>query len=412
MHDCCCESADVADSGLWYGIRHAPRGWRAAPDTGKPLVTSMSMPTDAVTRSLLLVEDDVATRLMISRHLRRSGYEVTAVDAAESIPEAASWDIVVSDVHLPGLNGLELASRLLAAHPTQPIVLITGDPDKALAREALSRGPVSYLVKPFELVELDAAVRQAADRLKTIARPEGIPAASVRGTEAYAGDPDPGEGPAAEFGESLAGRVPTAWLDYVDASSYAGPGHGRRVALLAERLAAALPADALELPAEQLEAAAAYHELGRLVTASAEPIDVAASCAGLLRDLGMPQALVCAVRHMHERWDGNGGPAGLAGWEIPTASLILSVADGVDHYIGAWRQAGATVPEAVDRGIGLVLSQQGTVFSPLLANALRLQRDVLQRLLHTPDAREPRDARDARDEGNSPRAALGLTSIA
>src|SRR5687768_11207007 len=126
----------------------------------------MSKNTQLKRWSVLLVEDEAGTRGVLAKHLGRVGLDVTAVEAAEDVPGARErlgrpFDVVVSDVHLPGMSGIELATMLLASFPGQPIVLITGDPDEALAREALSRGPVSYLLKPFQPFELEALMRSA-----------------------------------------------------------------------------------------------------------------------------------------------------------------------------------------------------------------------------------------------------------
>lgn len=112
-------------------------------------------------RTILLVEDDESTRSFIQRFLERDGYEVVGVDAAEEgIVEAAETipDVLIADIHLPGLNGIELASFLLAQDPSLPVILMTGDPDEDLARRALACGPVQYLLKPFEWFEMEAAV--------------------------------------------------------------------------------------------------------------------------------------------------------------------------------------------------------------------------------------------------------------
>lgn len=324
----------------------------------------MGSERDGPARRVLLVEDNVATRRMIDRHLRRSGFDVTAVESAEHIAgEGTDYDIVVSDVHLPGQNGIELAAQLLAARPSQQIILITGDPDEALARHALSRGPVSYLLKPFELFELDAAIRQAEQRLE-----HPVPSAGLAEVRAAGG------------AARREGWVPEGWLEYLDAASYAGAGHSLRVAGLAGKLAESVPLALVQWSTEELTLAARCHELGRLVGASADPSELAAHGARLLQELGFPDGVVQAIRHLHERWDGAGGPDGLNAWDIPAASLILSVADAIDHYVGAWRQAGVPVSDAVDRAIGLVLVQQGTVFSPLLAAVVQRESDFVRQV--------------------------------
>lgn len=322
---------------------------------------------------VLLVEDDAPTRGMIARHLRLAGYDVTQAESAEPVMLDAGrgdprFDIVISDVHLPGTSGIDLASFLLTRNPAQAILLITGDPDEALARDALSRGPVSYLLKPFELFELDAAVRQALARH---AAPAGI--ASDKG----AGGP--------------AGVIPEDWVRFVDERSYAGPGHADRVARLAGTLAHSLSGMPSEATPSDLAHAARMHELGRLDGPALDPASTAARGAEMLKKAGFPGAVVHAVRHLHERWDGTGGPEGLSASRIPVASQVLAVSDSLDHYCAAWLQAGTRTEDAIDRAIRLVVAQQGSLFSPMVVGAVIRGRAAVCAVL-----RELRDEADLR----------------
>jgi response regulator RpfG family c-di-GMP phosphodiesterase len=315
-------------------------------------------------RTVLLVEDDAATRGMIARHLRGSGFDVTAVESAEEVilrgAEApATYDVVISDVHLPGTSGLDLASHLLKHSPTQPILLITGDPDEALARDALSRGPVSYLLKPFELFELDAAIRQALLR--------GSPRTVEKSVNAR------GEAVAAS-----GGHIPENWLEFVDEQSYAGPGHAERVARIAVTLVGGLPDQPLDMSSSELALAARTHEMGRLGGPTADPADMAVRGAELLAEAGFPDPVVRAVRHLHERWDGSGGPEHLTGAEIPLSAQVLSAADSLDHYCSAWIQAGMRPVDAVDRAVSLVIVQQGSLFNPVVAGAVHRERGTIR----------------------------------
>lgn len=320
------------------------------------------MDTMEKVRKVLLVEDDPGARTMIARYLTRQSYEVTAVDSAERalLPasDSTEHDVVITDVHLPGMSGLDLAGLLLDRSPTQPIVLITGDPDEALAREALSRGPVSYLLKPFELFELEAAVHQA------IARQD-----KSRLTQAPLSTPETASGP-----------LPLQWLQYIDESSYAGAGHADRVARIARVLSIGLPRTEAEIDPAELTVAAWSHEIGRLQGASADPATIAIRGSEMLVEMGCAPGVKAAVRHLHERWDGQGGPDGLTGDAIPIAARVLSVADSIDHYCAAWLQAGLDAMSAVDRALGLIVAQQGTVFSPVVARAAMRDRAVIHRI--------------------------------
>lgn len=319
----------------------------------------------------LLVEDDAATRKLIATHLRRSGLEVTALESAEQVLiEAArrdvGYDVVVSDVHLPGMSGLDLASLILSRNPAQPIVLITGDPDAALAREALSRGPVSYLLKPFEMFELDAAVNQAL----------------VRHAVTRIRDEQPSE--------TAAGRIPQGWLDQVDQRSYAGPGHARRVGQLALAIVEAAPELERQLEVGELLVAAWSHELGRISGEASDPVEMVLEGARLLAEQGCAPGVVEGVRHVHERYDGSGGPRGLASRTIPVISQILSVADSIEHYMSAWLQAGKPPTEAVERALGLVRVQSGTVFAPAVVDAVMRQASRVLSICGSPHGRTAR----------------------
>ena len=313
---------------------------------------------------LLLVEDDAATRDLVARHLERQGCVVNAVDAAEEgIVEAGEtkFDAVVADVHLPGLSGLELASFLNAQDPQLPVILMTGDRDAALAREAMMRGPVSYLIKPFEPSEIEAALRQALER---------------RGWTAVAGG----------FGGGPIGgaAVPSEWLDIVDDDSFAGPGHGERVAQIAAVLLGAVTVDVREIDAQDLMLAARTHEVGRLRAPAADPATVATHGAELLAETKFPRPAVRAVRHMQERWDGSGGPDRLSGSDIPLGAQLLAVADATDHYVSAWLQAGLNPDNAVDRAIHLVTVQQGDAFGPMVVSALQRTREDVREICTAP----------------------------
>jgi response regulator RpfG family c-di-GMP phosphodiesterase len=314
-------------------------------------------------RRVLLVEDDPGARTMITRYLTRQKYEVTAVDSAEKalIPSAdePGFDVVISDVHLPGISGLDLAGLLLDRSPTQPIVLITGDPDEALAREALSRGPVSYLLKPFELFELEAALHQAITRCER--------------AKAAVAPPEP-------KAEASNGQLPLQWLKFVDDSSYAGAGHADRVARIARVLSTGLPRTEKEIDPAELTVAAWSHEIGRLQGPSADPATLAIRGSEMLAEMGCAPGVKAAVRHLHERWDGTGGPDNLAGDNIPITAQVLAVADSIDHFCASWLQAGLDAMSAVDRALGLVVAQQGTVFSPAVARAAMRDRAQIHRI--------------------------------
>jgi response regulator RpfG family c-di-GMP phosphodiesterase len=105
---------------------------------------------------------------------------------------------------------------------------------------------------------------------------------------------------------------------------------------------------------------------------------VAMQSAELMSEAGFPRTAVRAVRHMHERWDGAGGPDGLKDAGIPLGAQIIAVADALDHYVSAWLQAGLNADNAVDRAVHLVTVQQEQLFSPSVVGAVHRQTELIR----------------------------------
>lgn len=112
-----------------------------------------------VRKTILLVEDDLATRVGLSTLLERAGYEVVASESVQegrSILEEEAPDLLITDVRLGAFNGLQL----LAMSPRRiPTIVTTGFPDPVLEAEALQLG-AKFLLKPVEPGNLLALVAE------------------------------------------------------------------------------------------------------------------------------------------------------------------------------------------------------------------------------------------------------------
>ncbi len=120
---------------------------------------------------LLVVEDDDSLRDGLARRLADAGY---AVDTAATGPDALlvaaehAPDVVLLDVMLPGLDGVEVCRRLRAAHPLAAIVMVTARADELDRVIGLEVGADDYVTKPFSVPELLARVRAALRRARTV----------------------------------------------------------------------------------------------------------------------------------------------------------------------------------------------------------------------------------------------------
>src|SRR5712692_6356061 len=115
-----------------------------------------------------VIDDDEAMRDSLDFLLGSADFHVTLFESAHHFLDAVSsidFGCVVSDVRMPGIDGIELLKRMKASHSAFPVVIMTGHGDVPLAVEAMKLGAVDFLEKPFEderlIGMIDAALRQA-----------------------------------------------------------------------------------------------------------------------------------------------------------------------------------------------------------------------------------------------------------
>src|ERR1051325_1192904 len=112
---------------------------------------------------VLIVDDDLHVSAGLARNLRRRGFVPKmardGLAAAELLAEHP-FDVVLTDIAMPGLDGIELLRLIRQRHPELALVLMTGSPTIKTAVDAVKNGAVHYLEKPIELDELDAVLEQ------------------------------------------------------------------------------------------------------------------------------------------------------------------------------------------------------------------------------------------------------------
>jgi DNA-binding NtrC family response regulator len=118
-------------------------------------------------KRILIVDDEDSVRNVIASLLERSYYETTAVASAEAamsrLQQDPDYDLVLSDIVMPGTDGLKLLDQISADYPAIPVVLFSGINDTQVTASAFRRGAIDYLLKPFDHAELENVAARAIE---------------------------------------------------------------------------------------------------------------------------------------------------------------------------------------------------------------------------------------------------------
>ena len=128
---------------------------------------------------ILIVDDDAGQRSLLEMFLRTQGYRTLSAasgEAALRALQAAPFAMMICDVRMPGMSGIETLRRVRQTHPTLPVLLVTAFADIRSAVAAMRDGAVNYLAKPIDLDELIASVQLATER-----RGEAVPTTKGEG---------------------------------------------------------------------------------------------------------------------------------------------------------------------------------------------------------------------------------------
>lgn len=120
---------------------------------------------------VLVVDDEPDIRKVVRMTLQKAGYDVLEAENGEKAIEAINTgenrlmlDVVICDIRMPKINGIEAIAYFRKEYPRVPLIVLTGFPDTDMATTLLREGVVDYLVKPVEGEKLRAAVKRAMDQ--------------------------------------------------------------------------------------------------------------------------------------------------------------------------------------------------------------------------------------------------------
>jgi CheY-like chemotaxis protein len=125
------------------------------------LVARRYYASDMGVGKVLVIDDEDEVRQVLHEFLESRGYEVRAAESgavALSILEPFEPDVVLLDVSMPEMDGVEVLKRIVEARPTLPVIMVTANADIGVTSRLLALGAADYIPKPFDLEYLDQAV--------------------------------------------------------------------------------------------------------------------------------------------------------------------------------------------------------------------------------------------------------------
>jgi two-component system KDP operon response regulator KdpE len=131
---------------------------------------------------ILVVDDEMSIRRALHTTLQKLGFKVIEAARGEealSLVRTSSFDAVLLDINMPGMNGIDTCKNMRRLFPRIPILMLTVRDSEDDKVEALDAGADDYITKPFQLRELTARIRAAMHWTKPAARLSSIPCAAL-----------------------------------------------------------------------------------------------------------------------------------------------------------------------------------------------------------------------------------------
>jgi response regulator RpfG family c-di-GMP phosphodiesterase len=290
--------------------------------------------------SLLIADDEAEIRKVLQDCLCGS-YDCTTVGSAEealALLQAREFDLILSDITMDGMSGLEMVPLVLARSPETVIIMISGAQTIESAIEALRVGAFDYIMKPFDLKHVELIIRRAREHQRLLQ--------SRRRYESYLENLI--ERRTGELNKALLTieasyrstlKALAAALETRDRDTH---GHSERVVSFSLRLGRELGLDEEQL--RSLEFGALLHDIGKIGIADAvlrKPAPLTAEewqqmrehptlGQSILRGISFLAGAARVVGEHHEKWDGSGYPRKLKGSEIDLNARVFAVADAFD----------------------------------------------------------------------------------
>jgi putative nucleotidyltransferase with HDIG domain len=289
---------------------------------------------------ILVVDDEPEIREVLCE-LLCDDYECAAAGSAEEALQTlreSRFNLIISDIMMGGMSGLEMIPHVLVDSPETVVLMISGVQTIESAIKALRAGAFDYIMKPFDLRQVEVAVRRALEHYELRASKrryenhleELVEQRTVALDRALESVEDAYRSTLKALAQALETR---------DAETH---GHSERVVTFSLRLGRELGLDKEQLKA--LEFGSLLHDIGKIGVPDAilrKPAQLTSDewvkmrehplhGQQILREIKFLEGAARVVAQHHEKWDGSGYPLGLRGEEIDMNARIFAVADAFD----------------------------------------------------------------------------------
>jgi len=285
--------------------------------------------------TILVVDDEQIVRRLLHQKLANEGYgcleAASADEALNTMKGNGDVALVISDMKMPGKNGIELLTEVKTLYPDTAMIMATAITETGTAIECMKQGAYDYLTKPFKLDEVLFSIRRALEKRRL----------QLENREYRQNLESKVESQAEKIRLSFFNAI-TSLAYALDAKDGYTAGHSERVSEIAVGIGIELELSQYEI--ERMRLAGKVHDIGKIgidgsilhkpgILEPAERAEMEKHPAigeRILAPVVEDTEILAMVRNHHERWDGDGYPDRLSGEGIPLGARILALADAFD----------------------------------------------------------------------------------
>lgn len=290
---------------------------------------------------ILVVDDEKSIRKTFEAFLTKEGFEITSaenVDAAIKTMDETDLDLIITDIIMPKITGMELLKIIKDKKPDIPIIIMTGEPTIETATQAVKNGAHDYITKPVSKEMLVKTVRNALEHKRLLDNKRQLEAENAEYRENLE---KLVEKRTKALQEAMHATISTI-ASVLELRDPYTAGHERKVGNLAVEIGRKMKLSKKQI--ECIYVAGYLHDIGKISVPAEilskpgklsdieyEIIKTHVKCGyDVLKKVKLPWPVAEVVYQHHERIDGSGYPRGLKGNEMKVESKIMAIADVIE----------------------------------------------------------------------------------